>query len=81
MAVENLIEEVQQKATQEQDMPQLQSNIQEDIIGCKPAHWEDGIHNLVTAPDGEPIYDENGYVTWVAPSYAEETKKDDPKFS
>jgi len=61
-------------------MPKCKKDPKEEIIVCEPVQVEGGILNFVTTPDGEPVFDEYGFVTWeAATSNAEEDKKDELK--
>lgn len=52
--------------------------IQDEIIACEPVQYARSTLNLVPTPDGAPVFDEHGFVTWVAVSNkAEENKKDE----
>lgn len=39
---------------------------QEDVLLCGPSHRYPRVLHLVTHPNGEPVMDEDGYVTWLA---------------
>lgn len=81
MAEKVYIEEGQQEDTQVPEESQHPTNMtQEEIIVCEPVQWEGGILKKFTTPDGEPVFDEYGFVTWEeATSNAVEDKKDEIK--
>lgn len=78
MAEEVYIEEMQQEDPQAPEEPQQPSNmIQEEIIVCESVLCEESTLNLVTTPDGEPVFGEYGLDTWAAASSKAGTDKKD----
>lgn len=60
-------------------MPQQPAPAKEDDNVCKPAHRPTGDLHLVTDSAGEPLLDEEGFVTWVAsPSPVKEERQASP---
>lgn len=58
------------------EAPQQLAPLQEDALVCGPSQRDLGVLHLVTHPDGEPVLDADGLVTWLASTSQE--KEDTP---